>query len=210
MKKTQVLLVDDHSVVRMGLAAIINLEKDLHVCGEAENSAEAVARAAELKPDVVIMDLVMPGTSGADATAEVQKASPGSKVLILTSFGTSSEIAYALSAGATGAVTKNISNTDLADAIRRTAAGERVLSPEIESSLMANDDEIQLTKRQQDIIASITRGLTNQEIATMLQISRSRVKQHLKEVFVKLGASNRSEAIAIAMRKHLLNVSPPS
>ena len=118
MKKPQVLLVDDHSVVRMGLAAIINLENDLHVCGEAENGADAFALAATLKPDVVIMDLVMPGRDGANATAEVLKASPGSKVLILTSFGSSVEIAHALAVGATGAVTKDLSNSDLVDAIR--------------------------------------------------------------------------------------------
>lgn len=204
MKKTQVLLVDDHSVVRMGLAAIINLERDLHVCGEAENGAEAFARAAELKPDVIIMDLVMPGMDGADATAEVLKASPASKVLILTSFGASVDIAHALAAGASGAVTKNLSNSDLADAIRRTAAGERVLAPEIEYALREGEEDVQFTKREHEIIASITRGLTNQEIATMLGISRTRVKQHLKEAFNKLGAANRSEAIAIAMRKHLL------
>lgn len=207
MKKIQVMLVDDHSVVRMGLAAIINLEKDIHVCGEAENGAEAMAIAAKLKPDVIVMDLRMPGMDGADATAEVLKASPASKVLILTSFGDSTDIAHALAAGATGAVTKNISNSDIADAIRRAAAGERILSPEIKASLAnaESDEKIRFTKREQDIISSVTRGLTNQEIATMLNISRTRVKQHLKEVFNKLGAANRSEAIVIAMRKRLLN-----
>ena len=207
MKKIQVMLVDDHSVVRMGLAAIINLEKDIHVCGEAENGADAMAIAAKLKPDVIVMDLRMPGMDGADATAEVLKASPISKVLILTSFGDSADIAHALAAGATGAVTKNISNSDIADAIRRAAAGERILSPEIKASLAnaESDKKIRFTKREQDIISSVTRGLTNQEIATMLNISRTRVKQHLKEVFNKLGAANRSEAIVIAMRKRLLN-----
>ena len=204
MKKTQVLLVDDHSVVRMGLAAIINLENDLHVCGEAENGADAFALAAALKPDVVIMDLVMPGMDGANATAEVLKASPGSKVLILTSFGSSAEIAHALAVGATGAVTKDLSNSDLVEAIRKTAAGERVLSPIIEFALRENEAEIQFSKRQQDIISAIANGFTNQEIANMLHISRTRVKQHLTDVFDKLGATNRSEAIAIVMRKHLL------
>ena len=188
----------------MGLAAIINLESDLHVCGEAENGADAFALAAALKPDVVIMDLVMPGMDGANATAEVLKASPETKVLILTSFGSSAEIALALSIGATGAVTKDLSNSDLVEAIRKTAAGERVLSPIIEFALRENEAEIQFSKRQQDIISAIANGFTNQEIANMLHISRTRVKQHLTDVFDKLGATNRSEAIAIAMRKHLL------
>ena len=107
MKKTRILLVDDHSVVRMGLAAIINLEKDLAVVGEAENGEEAARLAQTLKPDVVVMDLMMPGMSGAEATAAVKGVAPDAKVLILTSFGTSAELADALASGATGAVTKS-------------------------------------------------------------------------------------------------------
>jgi len=116
MKKTSVLLVDDHSVVRMGLAAIINIEKDLKVCGEAESGAEAVKLASEMRPDVVVMDFMMPGMDGAEATEAVLRASPESKVLVLTTYGTSVDIARALKCGATGAVTKNLSNEELADA----------------------------------------------------------------------------------------------
>lgn len=134
MKKTSVLLVDDHSVVRMGLAAIINIEKDLKVCGEAESGAEAVKLAREMRPDVVVMDFMMPGMDGAEATAAVLRASPESNVLVLTTYGTSADIARALKCGATGAVTKNLSNEELADAIRAAARGERMLSAEIESS----------------------------------------------------------------------------
>lgn len=204
MKKIQVLLVDDHSVVRMGLAAIINLERDLHVCGEAENGQEAVAQAKALRPDVIVMDLMMPGMSGAETTQAALAVSPESKILVLTTFGTSVEIATALDAGAVGAVTKNLSNADLADAIRKTAAGERVLSPEIAAALKENEAAAQFSPRQMEIIDSITRGLSNQEIATLLGISRTRVKQHLTEVFDKLGAANRAEVAAIALRKHLL------
>ena len=204
MKKIQVLLVDDHSVVRMGLAAIINLERDLHVCGEAENGQEAVAQAKALRPDVIVMDLMMPGMSGAETTQAALAVSPESKILVLTTFGTSVEIAAALDAGAVGAVTKNLSNADLADAIRKTAAGERVLSPEIAAALKENEAAAQFSPRQMEIIDSITRGLSNQEIATLLGISRTRVKQHLTEVFEKLGAANRAEVAAIALRKQLL------
>ena len=204
MKKIQVLLVDDHSVVRMGLAAIINLERDLHVCGEAENGQEAVAQAKALRPDVIVMDLMMPGMSGAETTQAALAVSPESKILVLTTFGTSVEIATALDAGAVGAVTKNLSNADLADAIRKTAAGERVLSPEIAAALKENEAAAQFSPRQMEIIDSITRGLSNQEIATLLGISRTRVKQHLTEVFEKLGAANRAEVAAIALRKQLL------
>ena len=204
MRKTQILLVDDHSVVRMGLAAIINLEPDLHVCGEAKNGEEAVKLASELAPDVIIMDLMMPRLNGAEATLAIKNACPDSKILILTTFATSIEISNALNAGATGAATKDLTNQELVEVIRKTANGIKYIAPEIEESVLDEDCFKSLSKRQLDIIDSITRGLNNQDIATMLGISRSRVKQHLAEVFEKLGAANRAEAVAIAMRKQLL------
>ena len=204
MKKTSVLLVDDHSVVRMGLAAIINIEKDLKVCGEAESGAEAVKLAREMRPDVVVMDFMMPGMDGAEATEAVLRASPESKVLVLTTYGTSSDIARALKSGATGAVTKNLSNDELADAIRATARGERMLSAEIEASLSEAESDNGLTARQREVLDSITRGLSNDDIAGMLGISKVRVKQHLAALYQKLGAANRAEAVAIALRRQLL------
>ena len=204
MKKTSILLVDDHAVVRMGLTAIINLQADLKVCGEAENGEAAVRLAAELKPDVIVMDFSLPGMDGAEATAAVLKASPSSKVLILTSFGTSADLARAMAAGAIGAVTKNLSNDELSSAIRETARGIPHLSPELRQTFNENADDKAFTKRQREVLDSITRGLSNDDIALMLGISKSRVKQHLNEVYEKLGASNRAEAVAIAMRRQLL------
>lgn len=204
MKQTSILLVDDHDVVRRGLAAIIGITKGLVVCGEAENGEEAARLAMRLKPDVVVMDLMMPGMSGAEATAAVLKASPESKVLILTTFGTAAEIADALAAGATGAITKNLSSAELTAALRDTAAGVRRLSPEIEESLSVADNAPNLTPRQREVLDSITRGLSNDEIASLLGISKARVKQHLNELYEKLGAANRAEAVAIAMHRHLL------
>ena len=204
MKKTSILLVDDHAVVRMGLSAIINLQADLKVCGEAENGEAAVRLAAELKPDVVVMDFSLPGMDGAEATAAVLKASPLSKILILTSFGTSADLARAMAAGAIGAVTKNLSNDELSSAIRDTARGIQHFSPEIRQTLSEGTDDKAFTKRQMEVLDSITRGLSNDDIALMLGISKSRVKQHLNEVYEKLGASNRAEAVAIAMRRQLL------
>ena len=204
MKKTSILLVDDHAVVRMGLSAIINLQADLKVCGEAENGETAVRLAAELKPDVVVMDFSLPGMDGAEATAAVLKVSPTSKVVILTSFGTSADLARAMAAGAVGAVTKNLSNDELSSAIRDTARGIQHFSPEIRQTLSEGTDDKAFTKRQMEVLDSITRGLSNDDIALMLGISKSRVKQHLNEVYEKLGASNRAEAVAIAMRRQLL------
>ncbi len=183
MKKTSILLVDDHAVVRMGLSAIINLQADLKVCGEAENGETAVRLAAELKPDVVVMDFSLPGMDGAEATAAVLKVSPTSKVLILTSFGTSADLARAMAAGAIGAVTKNLSNDELSSAIRDTARGIQHFSPEIRQTLSDGTDDKAFTKRQMEVLDSITRGLSNDDIALMLGISKSRVKQHLNEVY---------------------------
>ena len=204
MKKTRVMIVDDHSVVRMGLTTIINLEKDLMVCGEAENGTDAVAAARQLKPDVIVMDLMMPDMDGAETTAAIRKVSPESKVLILTTFGTAADISHAIAAGAIGAVTKNISNAELADAIRNTAAGLSHFSPEIRQTLDETEKEPEFTHRQMEVLNSITRGLSNDDIALQLGLSKTRIKQHLNEVYAKLGAANRAEAVAIAMRKQLL------
>ena len=204
MKKTRVMIVDDHSVVRMGLTTIINLEKDLMVCGEAENGTDAVTAARQLKPDVIVMDLMMPDMDGAETTAAIRKVSPESKVLILTTFGTAADISHAIAAGAIGAVTKNISNAELADAIRNTAAGLSHFSPEIRQTLDETEKEPEFTHRQMEVLNSITRGLSNDDIALQLGLSKTRIKQHLNEVYAKLGAANRAEAVAIAMRKQLL------
>ena len=203
-KKTRILLVDDHSVVRMGLTTIINLEKDMSVVGEAENGEEAVQLARSLKPDVVVMDLMMPGMTGAEATATVLAAAPGAKVLILTSFGTAAELADAVAAGATGAVTKNLYNEELIAAVRDTAAGVRHLSPEIKKTLAKTKPAPKFTKRQMAVLDAITRGLSNDDIAKMLNLSKTRIKQHLNEVYNKLSAANRTEAVAIALRHQLL------
>ena len=200
------MIVDDHSVVRMGLTAIINLEKDFTVCGEAENGNEAAKAASALKPDVIIMDLVMPDMDGADTTKAILKVSPDSHVLILTTFGSAVDISRAFEAGATGAVTKNLSNDDLMKAIRATRDGIRYVSPEIEQSLNEDNGDIRLSPRQREVLDSITRGLSNENIATMLGISKSRVKQHLNELYEKIGAANRAEAVSIALRKHLLKL----
>ena len=204
MKKIGILLADDHAVVRAGLKAILNLERDFRVIGEAENGADAARLSGELRPDVVILDLMMPGMDCAEAVRRILAAKSDAKILILTSYGTSPEIRFALDAGATGAVTKNLSNPELTRAIRTVAVGERVLSPEIEGTLAEAGEEIVLSERQRVIVDSITRGLSNGEIASLLGISRTRVKQHLTEVFEALGAAHRAEVAAIAIRRQLL------
>ena len=204
MKKIRVMIVDDHSIVRMGLAAILDLEKDLAVCGTAESGAEAVDAALRLKPDAIVMDLMMPDLDGAEATAAIRKVLPDAKILILTTFGTSRELSRAVSAGATGAVTKNIANAELVAAIHDTAEGRPHFSPEIRQALDDTAWIPDFTPRQMEVLKSITRGLSNDDIARQLGLSKTRIKQHLNEIYEKLGAANRAEAVAIAIHRELL------
>lgn len=203
-RKTRILLADDHAVVRAGLAAILGFEEDFVVVGEAADGLQAVRQTLALKPDVVIMDLLMPVLNGAEATARIAAAAPQSRVLILTSYGTSEDLGRALAAGACGAVLKTVSNEALAAAIRAVAAGRPVVAPEIARMIADEPPTAELTDRQREILASATRGLTNEEIARQFGITASCVKQHLSSVFAKLGVANRAEAIAYALRKQLL------
>ena len=163
--KIKVLIADDHAIVRMGLASLLNAEADLEVVGEAENGEVAVQKARELKPDVIVMDLVMPKKDGSTATAEILNEFPSVKILLLTSFGTSDGIAHALAAGASGALMKNTDFNEFVSSIRTVADGGRAVSKEIEQ-LIADDPPVHdLTQRQKEILSSVIRVLTNADIA---------------------------------------------
>ena len=205
-QKIRILIVDDHAVVRAGLKAILGFEGDLNVVGESGDGRDAVRKASELHPDVVIMDLMMPKVGGADATDAIVAANPDTKVLVLTSYGSAADINRALESGATGALMKTASDDRLIAAIRSVAAGNRVIAPEIAKSLKMEPAGPDLTPRQREILKSVTRGLTNEDIAQQFGITASGVKQHLSAIFTKLGAASRSEAVAIALRKHLLKI----
>ncbi len=204
MKPINVLIVDDHLVVRMGVAAVLRYEPDICIVGEAEDGDQAIAFCSALHPDVIIMDLRMPVLDGVEATQRICAEHPSVHVLILTTFEDADDIAAALEAGARGVLLKNSSQSDLARAIRRVYAGERVVAKEIEQQLACDVPHVEFTERQLEVLHSVTRGLTNRDIAKQLNISPDGVKAHLSAIFNKLGASGRSEAIAIAMRKHLL------
>ena len=206
MKPVSVLLVDDHALIRRGLADLIRYESDLKVAGEAANGQEAVEAARKLNPDVIVMDLMMPEMDGVEATRRIKAERPDSRILILTTFGTSADVARAMAAGASGAIMKDAETDDQLAAIRAVAAGGKAFSPGIEKTLNELPPPPDLTDRQMLILESVTRGLTNRDIATMLGISADAVKQHLAAIFSKLGAANRSEAISIALRKHLLKL----
>lgn len=206
MTKIDILIVDDHAVVRIGLAALFRTESGLNVVGQAKNGEEAIKMVDALRPNVVIMDLMMPGLSGVEATQAILKAHPETKVIVLTTFGTSDGIAHAIEAGASGAFMKTADDADLIAGVRAVAAGQKVISDEIRQLLAEDPPVPELTVRQLEILDYVTRGFTNQDIARNLGIRESSIKEHLMGIFEKIGASNRAEAVAIALRKHLLKI----
>ena len=206
MNKTSVLIIDDHAILRMGLSSLLNAKNDIEVVGDAANGKVGIQKALKLKPDVVIMDLMMPGMDGTETTRQLLAKDPDSKVLILTTFGTSDGIAHALEAGARGAVMKNCDFGELVMAIRSVARGSRYVSPEIERIIAKDPPVAPLSPRQAEILQSIVRGLSNPDIAKQLGISLDMVKEHTEALFQKLGVANRPEAVAIALRKHLLKI----
>ena len=206
MSTVRVLIVDDHAVLRMGLTSLLKSQSGFDVVGEASGGEIALRKVLELKPDVVIMDLMMPGMDGIEATRRMLLQHPDTKVLILTTFGTSDGIAHALEAGALGAIMKNAEPSELVKAIRTVAAGRPYLSKEV-SRIMADEPPVPtLSPRQMEILQSIERGFSNADIAKQLSISVDVVKEHIRFLLAKLGAANRTEAVAIALRKHLLKI----
>ena len=207
MKSTiRVLIADDHTIVRIGLRTLLSAENDIEVVGEAKNGEIAVKEALRLMPDVVIMDLMMPKMDGAEATAALHEKLPGTKVIILTTFGSSDGIALAIKSGADGALMKTADDATLISTIRSVAGGKTVISPEIRR-LLAEDPPIPvLTARQTEVLRSMMRGLTNRDIAKQLGIRQDGVNEHVAAILAKIGAANRTEAVAIALRKHLLKL----
>lgn len=204
MNSTSILIVDDHAVLRMGLASLLNSQKDLKVVADAENADEALAKAKRLHPDVVIMDLMIPGKNGVEITRELLSQDPGTKVLVLTSYSTSTGIAAALEAGARGAILKSAPFDDITYAIREIAAGRQYLSAEIKRVLDEDPPLKPLTPRQLCVLRLMARGLSNPDMAKTLEISEDVVKDHVIAILHRLEAANRTEAVSIALRHHLI------
>ena len=206
MKKIKVLIADDHAIVRTGLTSLLGTQRDFTVVGEADDGESAVMLARRLNPDVIIMDYRMPKMDGASATAEILSTQPEIRILILTSYGEAEGIARALRSGAAGALMKTDNNDELIAAIRKLTDGQRVVSPEIERLLSETPSAQELTDRQLQILELVTRGLSNRDIADLLGIREDSVKKHANAIFAKIGAANRVEATAIALRKQLLKI----
>lgn len=200
----KVLLADDHLVVRMGISAIISLENDLTVVGETDNGMDAVRLARELKPDVIVMDLMMPKMNGVSATMEIVKDNPSAKVLVLTTFGTSQEIGKMINAGAKGALVKTSSKTEIIAAIRVVASGGHVMSDEIKNSMLTAPAAPKLSNRQIEVLNLVAKGFSNQDIADFLGIGVNGVKDHLKHIYAILDVSSRTEAASLALNLNLI------
>ena len=206
MNKTRILLADDHAVYRMGLVALFETEPGFEVVGEADDGKSALDLAIKLKPDVILMDIMMPGMDGIASTKAIHEQLPDAHILILTTSTTSDDLAGARRNGAVGAITKSADNSRLLQAIRTVASGREFVSEEIERLIAEDPPAPALSPRQAEILRCITKGLTTPEIARLLRIGPESVKVHVNALFNKIGAANRAEAVAIALRKHLLKI----
>ena len=202
----RVLIVDDHPVVRDGMASMLGAGGGFDVrCASGGEEAISFCRV-EGVPDVVVMDLMMPKLSGADATVAILQENPAVRVLILTTFGTSDDMRRAFDAGAAGGLVKSSSQAEIIAAIRAVAAGRRVLSPEIEHSLGTAADPPPLSIRQLEVLNLAAKGFTNREIGDILGIGVNGVKAHLKLIYTRLGVASRTEATSIAINLRLISV----
>jgi DNA-binding NarL/FixJ family response regulator len=203
----RLILVDDHPVVRHGLRGMLEAEPDLVVAGEASSGPEGVALAAELRPDIVLMDLRMPGGDGVEATARIVATVPGVRVLVLTTYETDHDILRAIEAGAGGYLLKDASPAELADGVRAAARGETVLAPSVASTLVRrvrSPAPPALSARETEVLRLVARGLTNADIGRELFIAEATVKTHLLRTFAKLDVADRTAAVTRAMGHGLL------
>ncbi len=204
--KLRVLLVDDHVIMRVGLASVIASETGMEVCGEAGTGEEAIAMYRSLQPDVVIMDLRLPDMSGVVATEQIRRDFPKAKIAIVSTFAKEDEVYAAVSAGARGYVLKTLQCDTLIEVIRTLAAGGRYMPPEIASRLADRVPRSELTPRERDVLAHLVHGKKNQQIADELGISDATVKVHVGNILLKLGAADRTEAVTVALMRGIVSV----
>lgn len=208
----RVLVVDDHAVIRDGIAAMLEPHDDLLVVGEAADGPTAARLAAELTPDVVLMDLRMPGGDGVDATARITAMPQPPRVLVLTTYDTDADITRAMGAGAIGYLLKDTGRHALLDAIRRAAAGDAVLTPSVATKLVRQQHLSRpepLSTREREVLTLVATGATNRRIAETLAVSEATVKTYLTRIFTKLEVDDRTAAVTAALARQLISC-PPS
>lgn len=202
----RILAVDDHPLLRQGIAAIINSEPDMRLVAFAENARQAIQKFREEKPDVTLMDLRLPDMSGIDATIAIRSEFPDARIVVLTTFEGDVEVQRALEAGARGYFLKSMPPDELIDGIRQVHAGKKRVPPEIAASLAEHTGEETLTERELDVLRQVAGGNRNRDIAERLYISEETVKVHIKHIMAKLGASDRTQAVAIGVRRGFIQL----
>lgn len=207
----RILLADDHEMVRIGVSAYLQAQPDMEVVAEAENGQQAVERSLEYRPDIILMDMVMPIMTGAEATAEIIKQWPEAKIMIVTSFLEDDKVYPALEAGAISYLLKTTNAKQIADAIRKTYSGTSVLEPEVTNKMMqrmrSNQDRAlheELTEREQEVLLLMAKGMTNQQIADTLFIALKTVKTHVSNILSKLDVQDRTQAVVYAFSHNLV------
>jgi len=206
----RVMLVDDHTMVRRGLATFLKVFDDLQLVGEAESGETAIQVCAEAQPDVILMDMALPTMDGATATRAIRQQFPQVQVIVLTSFKEGELIKKALEAGAIGYLLKDVSADELVGAIRAAHAGRATLSPEAAQALVETSNQppapgLDLTEREREVLALMIEGLNNTQIAGRLSVSPSTIKSHVSNILAKLGVASRTEAVTIALRNHIVS-----
>ena len=202
----RVLLADDHPVIREGLAAVIALQEDMQVAGEASNGSETLELYRQLKPDVVLMDLQMPVMDGFEVTTAIRSEFPRARIIVLTSYDGDEDIYRSLHAGAAGYLLKDATRAELLDAIRTVHRGQELISPEVAAKLAQRIRRTELTTRELEVLNQLAAGKSNQEIGTALFISEGTVKSHVNSLLAKLGVNDRTQAVVCAIQRGLVHL----
>lgn len=202
----RVMCADDHPLVRKGIASILSNEPDMELVAEASNGREAVEKYREFKPDIVLMDLRMPEMDGVEATRQIRQITPDAKIIALTSYDGDQDIYRAIEAGVRGYILKEMVHTKVIQAIRTVEQGKRLMPPEVAERLSEYFPQVALTPREVEVLGLVARGMANKEIAHKLGTASGTVKMHVQNILAKLGASDRTHAVTIALERGILHL----